>query len=231
MALGIIWSVLEPLALLLIMTAVFGFILKAPTNGYPYPVFAFAGLIPWLLFSKATLSAAGSLQENMGVISKIYFPRLILPLSAVFREAYDTGVTLVILVALAATYGFLPSWKLLLWPLLIVFTLAAALAIGLWVAALLVKFRDFRPLLTVALQLGMYATPIIYSASVVPESVIPYYQLNPMYWTVEASRWIMLDQPFVTSPSLYLSVLLTVLLFASGLLVFSIYERATVDVQ
>ncbi len=231
MLLGVLWSVLEPLALLLMMTAVFGFFLRAPSDGYPYPVFAFAALIPWLLFSKAAMSAAGSLLDNMGLISKIYFPRLILPVSAVARDMYDAIITLLILVVLAAAFGFWPTWKLLLLPVVVVAATIVALGIGLWLAAVMVRFRDLRPLLTIVLQLGFYASPILYSPTVVPERILPFYQLNPMYWLIELSRWIMLGRSIAITDSLYISAALTLLLLLSGIFVFTFNERATVDVQ
>lgn len=231
MALGILWSVFEPLALLGMTTIVFGLLLRAPTNGYPYPVFAFAGLLPWMLFSRATLSAAGSLLENISLISKVYFPRVLLPLSAVIREAVDVAVTLAIVVLFAWGFGFAPTWRLLVLPLVLVGVLAFALAIGFWTASVMVRFRDLRPVLTIALQLGLYASPILYAPSVVPVALRPIYELNPMYWAIQASRWVLLGQPFDATPALAASLGLVALLFVSGLYVFSAYERLAVDVQ
>lgn len=231
MLLGGFWAVLEPLATLALMTVVFGAILRVDTNGYPYPVFAFAGLIPWLLFSRATQAIAGSLQENMALLSKVYFPRLILPMVALFRELFDSLVTVTILIILAAIYGFLPTWKyLMILPTLAMVGLGAA-AVGLWVAALMVRFRDIKPLLTIVLQAGMYLTPILYSPSMVPNRFMPLYQLNPMYWAVELFRWILLGQSFQITPSFYIAMAVTSALFVTGLIVFSINEKVTVDVQ
>lgn len=231
MLLGGLWAVLEPLATLALMTVVFGAVLRVDTNGFPYPVFAFAGLIPWLLFSRATQAIAGSLQENMALLSKVYFPRLILPMVALFRELFDSLITVAILIILAAVYGFFPSWKyLLILPALAMVGLGAA-AIGLWVAALMVRLRDIRPLLTIVLQAGMYLTPILYSPSMVPDRFMPLYQLNPMYWAVELFRWILLGQDFYLTPSFYVAMGLTLVLLVTGLLVFSVYEKVTVDVQ
>lgn len=231
MLLGGLWAVLEPLAMLALMTVVFGAVLRVDTNGYPYPVFAFAGLIPWLLFSKATQAIAGSLQENMALLSKVYFPRLVLPIVSLARELFDSLVTVIILIVLAAVYGFLPGWKyLLIIPALLGVGLAAA-AVGLWVAALMVRFRDIRPLLSIVLQAGMYLTPILYSPAMVPAQFMPIYQLNPMYWAVELFRWILLGQAFEITASFYVAVSLVLALLASGLAVFSINEKVTVDVQ
>jgi len=231
MLLGFFWSLLEPLALLAMMTFVFGFMLRAPSNGFPYPVFVFAGLLPWLLFSRATMASSGSLQEHMGLISKVYFPRLILPLSVTAREVFDSLVMTVCLVVIAAAFGFWPTWRVLLLPVLIAYIAVLSLGVGLWTASIMVKFRDIRPLLSIALQFGLYASPIIYSSSAVPEAWRFYYQLNPMYWPIEASRWVFLGQPVEVTPALHISAAFGLALFVSGVFVFSIYEKLTVDVQ
>ena len=231
MVLGFFWSVLEPLALLTMMTFVFGFVLRAPSNGLPYPVFVFSALLPWLLFSRATMAASGSLQEHMGLISKVYFPRLILPLSSTARELFDSLVMTACLLLLAAAFGYWPTWRVLLLPVLISYVAILSLGLGLWTASILVKFRDIRPLLSIALQFGMYASPIIYSASAVPQSWLFYYQLNPMYWPIELSRWIFMGQAVELTPAFYISAAFGLCLFTSGVFVFSIYEKLTVDVQ
>lgn len=231
MALGVLWAMVEPLGQLLLLSVVFGVLLKVDTGGYPYPVYAFSGMAAWLLFSRATLAAAGSLQDNMGLISKVYFPRLILPLAAMARELFDAILMILILVALAMFYGFAPTPRLLALPLILVFAAVLALSLGLWLATLIVKFRDIRPMLTLVLQGGMYATPIVYSASLVPEQLRFYYELNPMYWAVEFSRWALLGKEVVVSSALYWSLGVTCLLLLGGLAVFSLFERMSVDVQ
>ncbi len=197
MALGPLWAVLEPLLLLTMLTFVFGAVLRVDTGGYPYPVYAFAGLIPWWLFSKTVISVAGSLQENMGLISKIYFPRLILPVANTVRELFDGLVTLCLLIAFSWVFGFPPQLKtILLIPLMMIVSVGAC-GIGMWFASIAVRFRDFRPFLTVVLQAGLYLTPILYSAAMFPTQFQYLYKLNPMYWAVETSRWILLDQTLV----------------------------------
>lgn len=231
MALGGLWVVLEPMAQLLLLTVVFGLLLRVDTNGYPYPVFAFAALTPWYLFSKVTLSVAGSLQENMGLISKVYFPRLILALAALAREYIDSMVTVVLLVLLAWCFGFPPEPRLLLAPVVMLAVGLAGMGIGLWCAPIMVKLRDVRQILSIALQVGMYATPILYSPALVPARALPYYQLNPMYWAVEMFRWLMLGQPFAVTISLAIGWLAALLVLISGLFIFAIFEKDAVDVQ
>ena len=222
---------LEPLALLLIMTLVFGKLLRVDTGGYPYPVFAFAGLIPWMLFSRASTAASSSLIDNMGVISKVEFPRLILPIVAALREAFDSAIMVFILVALAAVYGYPPTMKLIAVPLLLGYTVVSALVVGLWLSAVMVPFRDVRPLLALLLQIGMYATPILYPPTLVPKSILPYYQLNPMYWCVEFFRWVLLGHQVTLTSSFYFSIAFVTVTFLIGLVIFNAGQKKVVDVQ
>jgi len=231
MLLGVLWALVEPLGQLLLLTVVFGFLLKVNTGGYPYPVFAFAGLSAWYLFSRATLAVAGSLQENMGLISKVYFPRLILPLAAVSRELFDALLMIILLLVLAMAYGFTPTLRVLALPLILICSAMLALAIGLWLATLMVKFRDIRPILGLALQGGMYATPVVYSADLVPERFRFAYELNPMYWAVEFSRWALFGKEVVINSALSWSAGVSLLLLLGGLITFSLFERMSVDVQ
>jgi len=231
MALGIFWSLLEPLGLLIMMSVVFGMILRVPTGGFPYPIFVFSALIPWLYFSKAVNGTASSLHENIAIISKIYFPRVLLPLSALMREMFDSLMLFVLLVVLAWIYGFPPSWKLLLMPIVLLYLSIPALGIGLSVAAISIRYRDFRPMLALVLQAGFYVTPILYPVALVPEIARPIYMANPVYWGVEFSRWIILDQPMTLHPSLIVSLLICAGLLIAGYYIFASYEREAVDVQ
>lgn len=231
MVLGMVWAVMEPLALLLMMTIMFGYVLRAPSGDVPYPVFAFSGLTAWLLFSRAAVSSAGSLADNMGLISKVYFPRLILPLSATAREIFDSLLGFLCLLVIAVAFGYLPSWRIVLLPLLIAFCVIAALAIGLWCACVMVRFRDVRPMLSIGLQIGMYASPVAYSAAIVPERLRFYYELNPMYWAVEFARWIFLGKAVEVTLPFYLSLIMLVALLLGGIYVFQRLQQMTVDVQ
>ncbi len=231
MALGITWSFLEPLGLLLLMSIVFGYLIRVPTGGYPYTVFVATALIPWMYFSKSTNAAANSLHEQLGIISKIYFPRVIVPISAVIREFFDSLVLFVIMILLNIGFGYWPTWRVVTMPLLLLYITLPALGLGLAVSSISVKYRDFRPLLTIVLQAGFYATPIFYPAELIPARFMPFYQLNPMYWGVEFSRWIMLDRPMTITPSLYFSIALSAAVIIFGYYAFAIYERDVVDAQ
>jgi lipopolysaccharide transport system permease protein len=231
MALGIAWSFLEPLGLLLLTSVVFGMFIRIQTGSYPYPVYVFSALIPWLYFSRAVTGASNSLSEHMGIVSKIYFPRVLLPLSAVVREFMDAMVLFVLLMGLSWFYGFPPTWRSLAMPLLFLYLTIPALGIGLSVGSISIKFRDFRPLLQLLLQAGLYVTPIFYPADLVPAALRPLYQLNPMYWGVEFSRWITIDKPVVLNAQLGGSIVLSVLVLIAGYVLFAYYERGVVDAQ
>jgi lipopolysaccharide transport system permease protein len=231
MALGVLWVLVEPLAYLLMMTAVFGKLLRVDTGNYPYVVFAFAGIMPWLLFSKATTAAANSLADNMALISKVYFQRLLLPVAGVMRECFDSAVVFVILVCTAWVFGYPPTAKLLLAPVVLAYTELVALTAGLWLACIMVPFRDIRPALGLVLQAGMYATPVLYPPSLVPQALLPYYQLNPMYWTVESFRWLLLGQPLNLTASFGYSIGGVVVALLAGLLIFAGGSKWVVDVQ
>jgi lipopolysaccharide transport system permease protein len=231
MFLGILWSVAEPLGSLLILTFVFGFVIKVDTGGLPYPLFAFSGLVGWWVFSKTTTAVTSSLLDNIGVISKVYFPRIILPLAVVGRELFDALILVGILLAISLVYGFVPHWQVLVLPVILLGAALLGLGCGLILAPLTVKFRDVRHILSLVLQAGMYATPIVYSATLVPAAIEPLYQMNPMYWIVEATRWALLNTPFALTLNFWISIGQSVAIVGAGLAVFGRLERISVDVQ
>jgi len=231
MALGMVWAVLEPLALLLTLVVVFGYVVRVPTGGIPYPVFVFSAQVPWLLFSRATMNAIGSLQEHMPLVSKVSFPRLLLPFASVFRDLFDAAILIVILIAIGMLYGFMPTWRLLAVPGILLGALMFATGIGLWLAGAAVSLRDVRPVVQIALQMGFYLSPVLFPASMVPSWLLPIYRMNPMYWAIEGSRWAFLGQAVEITSALYISSAFVALLFISGLFVFAAQERAAVDVQ
>ena len=231
MSLGMLWSVLEPLAMLMTLVIVFGFLIRVPTQGIPYPVFVFAAQVPWLLFGKATMNAIGCLQEHMSLVSKVAFPRLLLPFASVFRDLFDAVILVVILIVIGSLYGFFPTWRLVVVPFLLLGVTAFAVAIGLWLAGSLVRYRDIRPIMQILLQIGFYLSPVLFPTSLVPARFLPYYSLNPMYWGIEISRWAFVGQPVQITPSFYISMAGVAMLFVSGLFIYADKERAAVDVQ
>jgi lipopolysaccharide transport system permease protein len=231
MLLGILWALLEPLGQLLLLTLVFGFLLKVDTAGFPYPLFAFTGLAAWWLFSRTLMAVAGCLQDNMTLISKVYFPRLVLAFASCVKELFDIALLIIPLLIVSAFYGRPPGVKALALVPLLLFASALGLGIGLWLASLMVRFRDIRPMLGLALQAGMYATPIVYSPALVPESIRFIYQMNPMYWITELSRWALLDKAVEITAPFYWSLGLSAAIIGGGLLIFSATEKMAVDVQ
>ena len=231
MSLGMLWSVLEPLAMLTTLVVVFGFLIQVPTEGVPYPVFVFAAQVPWLLFARATLNAIGCLQEHMGLVSKVAFPRLLLPFASVFRDLFDSVILVAILIVIGALYGYFPTARLIVVPVLLLGVTVFAVAIGLWLAGSLVRYRDIRPIMAIALQIGFYLSPVLFPISLIPPQFLPVYSLNPMYWAIQFSRWAFVGTPVAITLSFYLSMAGVAMLFTSGLFVYAHKERAAVDVQ
>lgn len=167
----------------------------------------------------------------MPLVSKVYFPRIILPFATVFRDLFDALILVAILIVIALIFGFPPTFKLILVPLLLVFVTLFSVTIGLWLAGALVKMRDVRPLMTIVLQVGFYFSPILFPPSLLPQAIMPFYQLNPMYWAIEISRWIFTGHDVTLTLSFYISILMVTGFFVSGLFVFSRQEKDAVDVQ
>lgn len=229
--LGVLWAVLNPLGSLFVFWLLFGKMLQVPTDGYPYIVYAFAGLIPWNTFNQGANAAMGSLQEQMGIISKVYFPRIILPFVNLARVLVDSLIVLVMLVIVAALYGYMPTWRFLLLPAVLLLALLVGMSIGLLFAGPVVRFRDLRVPFSYALQLLMYLTPVIYAPTIIPERFQWLLELNPMLWVMQFSRWCLLGQEMVITPRLYVSLSLMCLLLLFGWLLFAYTERRIIDVQ
>jgi len=226
--LGVGWAVLQPLASMLIFTVIFGRLAQLPSDGAPYAVFTLAALLPWQLFSSAFNGAANSVAGNAGVISKVYFPRLVVPIAAVVATLVDFAVSVVLLAAVMIWYGVAFRAELVFLPLFAAFALLAALAAGLWSAALNVKYRDVRYVMPYLLQLWLFASPVAYSLSLVPERYRALYALNPLVGVIQGFRWALFGG--VDPWSLMLgSVIVTVLLLIGGLFYFRRTEQAFSD--
>jgi len=226
--LGVGWAVLQPLASMLIFTVIFGRLAQLPSDGAPYAVFTLAALLPWQLFSSAFNGAANSVAGNAGVISKVYFPRLVVPIAAVVATLVDLAVSVVLLAAVMIWYGVAFRAELVFLPLFAAFALLAALAAGLWSAALNVKYRDVRYVMPYLLQLWLFASPVAYSLSLVPERYRALYALNPLVGVIQGFRWALFGG--VDPWSLMLgSVIVTVLLLIGGLFYFRRTEQAFSD--
>ncbi len=187
-SLGAAWAVLQPLGNMLLFTLLFGRLAKLPSDGIPYPLFAYAGLLPWTFFANAVGSSGNSLVGSSHLITKVYFPRMIIPASAILAGLVDLGISFVVMVALMVWYGVPISSSILMMPILVLLTAILALGVGMWLSALHVRYRDIRYLIPFLIQFWMFATPVIYPASLMPERYRMIYFLNPMSGLIEAYR-------------------------------------------
>lgn len=228
---GLGWALIRPFITMVVFTVVFGRLAKLPSEGAPYPILVFAGMLPWQFFSSALSECSNSLIGNANLISKVYFPRLVVPTSAVIVSFVDFLVSGMIMLALMAWYNFVPGWRILTLPLFIVIAFAAAMGGGLWMAALNVKYRDFRYVVPFIVQIGLYISPVGFSSSVVPEKWRLLYSLNPMVGVIDGFRWAILGgEVQLYWPGFMLSMGLVVLFLASGVWYFRMTERTFADV-
>lgn len=229
-AIGAAWALLRPLLTMIVFTLVFGKLAKLPSDNAPYPIFVFAALLPWQFFSNAFTEAGNSLISNSNMISKVYFPRLVLPTSAVIVSFVDFLISGVILIGLMLWYGFIPDWHILTLPLFVFVTIVAAMGVGLWVAALNVTYRDFRYIIPFVAQLGLYVSPVGFSSATVPEKWRLLYSINPMVGVIDGFRWAILGgKSQLYWPGFILSLCLAMLLLITGVFYFRKTERRFAD--
>jgi len=229
-ALGVAWVVLQPLVATLIFTVVFGRLARIPSGELPYPLFAYIALLPWNYFAGALNRAGTSLVNNAHLITNIYFPRLAIPLAAVSSGLVDLGVSFLMLVGLMAYYGVVPGPAVLTLPLFLLLAIGTALGASLWLSALNVQYRDVNQLLPFLAQVWMYATPVVYPSTLIPERWRPFYGLNPMAGVVEGFRWALTGRGEPPGLMLLLSVAVVLLLVVSGAAFFRRTERTFADV-
>ena len=228
--LGVAWAMFQPVATMLIFTVVFNVIGKIPSDGFPYPVFLYAGLLPWFYISQALSRGGTSLVGEAPLISKVYFPRLILPLSATIAPLVDLLLAFIAFLGLMAWFQVMPTWRILLLPLFAGLGATIALAAGLWISALYVRYRDIGHILPMFIQLGMFVSPILYPVSKVPESWRAIYALNPVVSVVEGFRWALIPG-FQVDFSMFLPSLgIVFVVLVGGLIYFRSMERTFADV-
>jgi lipopolysaccharide transport system permease protein len=228
---GVAWSVIRPLLTMLILTAVFGKIGKLPSDGLPYPLVVFCGMLPWQFFSSAMAESANSLVSNTNLISKVYFPRMVIPTSSVITSFVDFLISAVFLVVLMIWYRFSPPATVVFLPVFVLLTFAAAMGVGLWVAALMVKYRDFRFIIPFVVQFGLYASPVGFLSNVVPDRYRMLYSINPMVGVIDGYRWCILGgTQTIQWPGLVSAVLGITLLVSSGIYYFRKTERTFADI-
>lgn len=228
--LGVSWAVLQPVMAMVVFSVFFGRLAKVPSDGIPYPVFTYCALLPWQLFAYALTYSSNSLVDNAHVITKVYFPRLILPLAAVMAGLVDFAIAFLVLVGMMVCYGIFPGWALLTLPLFTVLAVVAALSVGFWLSALNVKYRDIRYTIPFLAQLWLFATPVAYSSSLVPEKWKALYGINPMVGVVEGFRWALLGKSAPPGQMVFISVMATGLLLAGGLFYFRRMEKSFADI-
>jgi len=228
---GILWALIRPFLTMVVFTVVFGNLAKLPSQGVPYPILVFSAMLPWQFFANSLSECSNSLISNANLLSKVYFPRLVVPTSAVIVSLVDFMISGIILIGLMAWYNFIPNWRILTLPLFVAIAFMAAMGAGLWLAALNVKYRDFRYVVPFIVQFGLYISPVGFSSSIVPEQWRLLYSLNPMVGVIDGFRWAILGGDAQLDWSGFcLSVGLVTLLFISGVRYFRAYERTFADV-
>lgn len=208
----------------------FGYLGKIPSDGIPYPVFAYSALLPWSLFAHALNESSNSLVNNQSLITKVYFPRLIIPIAPLFVGLVDFGIAFVVLLGLMLFYGILPGFALLTAPLFVLLALVTALAVGMWLSALNVQYRDVRYTIPFLTQLWLFATPVAYPSSLLPEPWRSLYGLNPMAGVVEGFRWALLGRTTAPGPLIAVSVGAVLALLIGGLWYFNRMEQTFADI-
>ncbi|MGC3968258.1 MAG: ABC transporter permease [Pirellulales bacterium] len=228
--LGVAWAVMQPLLTMAVFTVFFGKLAGLPSDGKPYALFTLAALVPWQLFSYSLTQSSNSLVAEQRLITKVYFPRLIVPLASVLAGVADFAIALLLLFGLMAWFGISLTWSILALPLLSLFALAAAVAVGLWLSALNVQYRDVRYTIPFLTQLWMFATPVAYPSDLVPAEYRAWYGLNPMTGVIEGFRWALLDTPPPSLSMMFASLFITCVLLVGGALYFRRMERTFADV-
>jgi lipopolysaccharide transport system permease protein len=231
-AVGVAWALIRPFLTMVVFTVVFGRLANLPTEGdAPYPILVFSAMLPWQFFANALSECSNSLIANANLISKVYFPRLVVPTSAVIVSFVDFLISGIILLGLMAWYNAIPSWRILTLPLFTAIAFAAAMGAGLWLAALNVQYRDFRYVVPFLVQFGLYISPVGFSSAIVPEQWRLLYSLNPMVGVIDGFRWAIIGGDVqLFWPGFLLSLLLVVGMLITGVLYFRHMERTFADV-
>jgi len=229
-ALGVIWVILQPLVAALIFAIIFGGFAKLPSDGSPYLLFVFCGMLPWNLFAGALQRAGNSLIGNSNLISKVYFPRVIIPIASTAAVLIDFVVSLALLLIFMLIYQVAPTWRLITLPFFLLLTLLAAIGVSLWLSGLNVYYRDFMYALPFVIQVWLYASPVAYATTLVPAQWRVLYGLNPAVAFIEGFRWAVLGQSALTGEMVGSATLVSLVFFVSGLYVFRRIERGFADV-
>jgi lipopolysaccharide transport system permease protein len=226
---GAAWSIIRPLLTTIIFTIVFSRVAKlGASNGAPYAILVFAGMLPWQFFANALSEASSSLIGNANLVSKVYFPRMIIPASSIITSLVDFGISFLLLLGMLLFYQYAPDVKIFLLPVFVLLALASAFGIGLYITALNVKYRDFRYIIPFIIQIGLYVSPVGFSSTVVPEKWKFWFSLNPMVGIIDGFRWCILDEP-INVVSLVTSIVITFLFILIGVYYFRKTEKSFAD--
>lgn len=228
-ALGFGWAIIQPVFMMIVFTLFFGTLAKIPSEGIPYPLFNYAALLPWILFAEGITRSSNSLVQDANLVKKVYFPRLVMPLSGILSPLVDFAIAFTILVGMMFYYGYAPTVNVLWLPAFIVLALMTSLGVGLWLSAINVKYRDVRYVIPFLIQLWLFASPVVYSSSLLPERFQAIYGLNPMAGVIEGFRWSLLG----TEPPgslIAISVIIVIVILISGAFYFRRNEKTFADV-
>jgi lipopolysaccharide transport system permease protein len=229
-ALGAAWAVIQPLFTMLVFTLFFGRLAKVPSDGIPYPLFSYTALLPWQLFAYALTESSNSVVANERLITKIYFPRLVVPLASILAGLVDFVIAFTLVVGMMVWYGVRPTWAVLTLPFFVILAMATALGVGLWLSALNVIYRDVRYTLNFIVQFWLFASPVAYSSTLVPARWRPFYGLNPMAGVIEGFRWALLGKAQAPGAMLWVSVVVVALVLVGGLYYYRRMEKTFADV-
>jgi len=228
--LGAAWAIIQPFFTMLVFSLFFGRLGKIPSDGLPYPIFAYAALLPWQYFATALTNSSDSLVGSANLLSKVYFPRLVIPTASVLPAVIDFALAFIVLLGMMFFYGIAPTWNVIWLPLFLLLALITALGVGLWLSAMNVQYRDIRYTIPFLTQFWMFASPVAYPSSIVPESWRLLYGLNPMVGVIEGFRWALLGTDTSFGPMTVVSLVTALVLLASGAFYFRRVEKTFADV-
>ncbi|MEW5959195.1 MAG: ABC transporter permease [Chloroflexota bacterium] len=228
--LGAAWAIIQPFFTMIVFSLFFGRLGKIPSDGLPYPIFAYTALLPWQYFATALAGSADSLIGSANLISKVYFPRLVVPVASVLPAVIDFAIAFVVLLGMMMFYGITPTWNVVWLPLFLLMALVTALGVGLWLSAMNVQYRDIRYTIPFITQFWMFASPVAYPSSMIPEQWRPLYGLNPMAGVIEGFRWALLGTEAAPGPLIIISAFVALALLVSGAFYFRRMEKTFADV-
>lgn len=227
---GVAWALIQPVLTMIVFAIIFGYLARLPSGGVPYPILVFTALLPWQFFANSMSASSQSLVSNAEIIKKVYFPRLVIPTSAVISGLIDFCIAFIILIGMMVWYRIIPTSNIIFLPIFLLLAFMSALAVGLWLSALNVEFRDVFYVVPFLVQAGQYLSPVAYSSSIIPEKFIYYYSLNPMVGVIDGFRWCLLGTAAPDWHSIAISSMSILIIFISGLFYFRKMEKTFADI-